>query len=133
MFRALRAPTRFAHEQAGGHVISGLRAKYDVLIVGTSSFGEGDPPEGFQDFLVALVRAAAEVRAGAPPPLKGMQHGVLGYGQSVYDTFQNTSRYVDKLLGELGSRRFVKRIELDEGEEDTAKAGEAADGEFFGT
>jgi len=39
----------------------------------------------------------------------------VGYGQSVYPTFQNVPRLTDKLLEQLGSRRCVRRVELDEG------------------
>lgn len=93
-----------------------LAAAYDVLIVATSSFGEGDPPENFVGFLLKLTRGA---QAGGTP-LVGMQHAVLGFGASVYPTFQNCPRLTDKLLGELGSRRLARRVELDEDDEMTA-------------
>jgi len=73
-----------------------IRARYDVVIVATSSFGEGDPPANFTDFLVRLVRAGHVSGPEAPnlnPPLRGMQHAVLGFGQSIYPTFQNCPRY----------------------------------------
>ena len=95
-----------------------LKDKYDVLIISTSSFGEGDPPDNFKSFLLELYRAQkAQLK-----PLEGMQHAVLGYGASVYDTFQNVPRLTDKLLGECGSRRFARRCELDEGVEDDTVA-----------
>ena len=107
-----------------------------VLIIASSSFGEGDPPYNYVDFLVQLLQTASTVKAaGCSPPLQGLQHAVVGFGQSVYPSFQNNPRFTDKLLGELGSRRFVRRVELDEGEEETIEAG-AADGdggEFFGS
>mmetsp|Transcript_7260 Transcript_7260/g.12287 ORF Transcript_7260/g.12287 Transcript_7260/m.12287 type:complete len:269 (+) Transcript_7260:17-823(+) len=109
-----------------------LRDEYDVLIVSTSSFGEGDPPANYVHFMLKLVRAASDVSQGGAPPLKGMQHAVLGYGQSVFQTFQNTPRWTDKLLEQLGSRRCVQRVELDEGpdEDPTAEDDEA---EYFGS
>jgi len=108
-----------------------IRARYDVVIVATSSFGEGDPPANFTDFLVRLVRAGHVSGPEAPnlnPPLRGMQHAVLGFGQSIYPTFQNCPRYVDKLLGHLGSRRFARRVEVDEGPTEDMPAGGEVEG-----
>jgi len=94
--------------------LTALAAKCEVLVVATSSFGEGDPPENFNLFLLSLYKAAA----AGEKPLAGLQHVVLGYGASCYETFQNTPRLADKLLGECGSRRLAKRGELDEGGEE---------------
>ena len=91
-----------------------LRNQCEMLIVATSSFGEGDPPANFAKFLLSLLRCA---QAG-DRPLQGMQHAVIGYGQSVYPSFQNCPRLTDKLLEECGSRRCVRRVELDEGQDD---------------
>lgn len=120
-------PPRQANALASLHQ---LKSECDVLIVATSSFGEGDPPANFVDFLTMLVRAAkAASHDDAPPPLEGMQHAVLGFGQSVYPTYQNCPRWTDKLLCQLGSRRLVKRVELDEGPDDDAVPDER---EFYG-
>ena len=91
--------------------LEALAKRCDVLVVATSSFGQGDPPANLAQFLEMLIVGAA---AGGTP-LAGLQHAVIGYGQSIYPTFQNVPRLVDKLLGELGSRRCVRRVELDEG------------------
>jgi sulfite reductase alpha subunit-like flavoprotein len=90
-----------------------LAEEYDVLLVATSSYGEGDPPWNYTPFLLELTKAA---NAGQKP-LEGLQHAVLGYGASVYATFQNTPRLTDKLLGECGSRRLAQRQEHDETED----------------
>lgn len=101
---------------------------FDVVVVATSSFGEGDPPANFVKFLLMLVRASnAELKPGRQPPLKGLQHCVIGYGQSVYATFQSCPRYVDQLLEKLGSRRMLQRVELDEGPDETIAAGMESD------
>ena len=65
---------------------AGLAQSCDVLIIATSSYGEGDPPANYNRFLLNLTKAA---KAGTKP-LKGLQHAVLGYGESVYETFQVT-------------------------------------------
>ena len=72
-----------AHETEG---LESLKESYDVMVVCTSSFGEGDPPDNYNEFLLKLVQAAAE----GNKPLAGMQHAVLGEGSSVYrETFQS--------------------------------------------
>jgi len=86
-------------------------SKYDVLLVATSSYGDGDPPQGLGEFFKFIKRAA---KAEDEKPLAGMQHAVLGFGSSVYDSFQNCPRLTDKYLGECGSRRMAQRAELDE-------------------
>lgn len=73
-----------------------------------------DPPANFNLLLLKLFRAAA----AGEKPLAGLQHVVLGYGCSVYPTFQNCPRMADKLMGECGSRRLEKRVELDDGGEE---------------
>jgi len=89
---------------------SSLRSKYDVLLLLTSSYGEGDPPENFGAFFLGLLAAAAS----GSTPLAGMQHSVFGQGSTVYqETFQNMPRLTDRFLGECGSRRFVMRQEVD--------------------
>ena len=90
-----------------------LAKNFDVIVVATSSFGEGDPPDTLKYFFIALQQAA---KAGERP-LAGMQHAVLGFGSSMYDTFMNCPRLCDKYLGDCGSRRMVQRAELDEVDE----------------
>lgn len=86
-----------------------LCKNYDVLLVVTSSHGDGDPPDNYVKFLRALISAS---EAGSKP-LAGLQHAVLGFGDTTYDTFQNCPRLTDKLLEDLGSRRLHKRFEID--------------------
>jgi len=87
-----------------------LKEKYDFLLVATSSFGEGDPPDNYAGSLAKLLKGTKS----AEYPLSGMQHAVLGLGSSCYDTFQNVPRLTDKMLGECGSRRIAQRCELDD-------------------
>lgn len=95
-----------------------LKDKCDVLLVATSSFGEGDPPGNYGKFLVNLLQGAS----AGDMPLEGVAHAVLGYGSSVYDTYQNCPRLSDKLLGECGSRRLARRAEIDEIEDSEDQA-----------
>jgi len=86
---------------------------YDMIVVGTSSYGDGDAPSGYGKFLYQLYEASKSPEK----PLEGMQHSVLGFGSTIYDTYQNVPRLTDKLLGDAGSRRCVKRLEIDEMED----------------
>lgn len=92
-------------------------SNYDAIVVGTSSYGDGDAPSGYGKFLYQLYEASK----GGESPFKGMQHAVLGFGSTLYETFQNCPRITDKLLGEAGSRRCLKREEIDEMGEDNEK------------
>lgn len=92
---------------------------YDYIFVATSSYAEGDPPTGFGRFLYRLQETTKEFDGNATnvKPLYGMQHAVLGVGNTQYDTFQNIPRHVDKYLGQCGSRRCKQRLEWDEMED----------------
>ena len=97
-------------DEAAKGGIATLKDRYDVILISTSSYGMGEAPGHYQDFLGALIRAG---QAGETP-FEGKQHAVLGYGDTIYaDTFQNCPRLSDKFMGELGSRRFVQRAEID--------------------
>ena len=68
-------------------------SNYDFILVSTSSYGDGDAPSGFGKFLYKLQAEAA----GEGNHLKGMQHAVLGFGSTSYETFQNCPRLADKV------------------------------------
>mmetsp|Transcript_22559 Transcript_22559/g.70719 ORF Transcript_22559/g.70719 Transcript_22559/m.70719 type:complete len:225 (+) Transcript_22559:215-889(+) len=101
--------------------LAALAETYDMLVVATSSNGEGDPPYNFHAFLKALYAAQDE----GGEPLKGVGHAVLGFGCSHFDTFQNCPRLTDKLLGELGSTRVAPRAEVDEIDQEGGDAAKA--------
>ena len=87
-----------------------IKDDYDMVVVSTSSFGEGDAPNGYGKFLYELQQGAKN----GTKPLAGVLHAVLGYGSSEFETFQNCPRLTDKYLGECGSRRCVPRTEIDQ-------------------
>jgi len=91
-------------------------ANYDYVLVATSSYAEGDPPTGFGRFLYRLQETSKEFDGNANnvKPLYGLQHAVLGVGNTQYDTFQNIPRHVDMYLSKCGSRRCKQRLEWDE-------------------
>eukprot|EP00554_Chaetoceros_debilis_P010331 CAMPEP_0194111378 /NCGR_PEP_ID=MMETSP0150-20130528/10394_1 /TAXON_ID=122233 /ORGANISM="Chaetoceros debilis, Strain MM31A-1" /LENGTH=243 /DNA_ID=CAMNT_0038800791 /DNA_START=95 /DNA_END=826 /DNA_ORIENTATION=+ len=92
---------------------------YDVLVVMTSSYGDGDAPSGFGKFLYKIYASAEESQKSRSSlrPLDGLEHSVLGFGSTAYYTFMNVPRLCDRLLGESGSRRFLMREEVDEMED----------------
>merc|ERR1712157_487504 len=82
----------------------------------TSSYGDGEAPSGFGKFLYHIYTAAADAKKNTDAAvLSGMEHSVLGFGSTVYYTFQNVPRLCDRLLGESGSRRFLMRNEIGAG------------------
>ena len=87
--------------------------KYDLLVVFTSSYGDGDAPSGYGKFLYKIYEAAKKGKN----PMSGLEHSVLGFGSTAYYTFQNVPRLTDRLLEQSGSRRFLKRVEIDEMED----------------
>ncbi len=89
--------------------LEALAAKYDAFVIVCSSYGDGDPPSNFENFLRLLYTSDEGV-------LAGKQHCVLGYGSTDYETFQNCPRLTDKLMGALGSKRMLARVEVDENE-----------------
>ena len=91
-----------------------LASDYDVAVIGTSSFGDGEAPSTFDYMLRKLYEKKGE---GC---LKGLQHAVLGFGSTAYETFQNCPRLTDRLFEECGSRRFLERVEIDELDDDEA-------------
>ena len=105
--------------------LEALAAEYDVLVVCTSSYGDGDSPENFIDF-IRLLYATQDTDPSARP-LKGLQHAGVGFGSTEHTTFQNNPRLGDKLLGELGSRRIMQRLEVDDV---SFEAGQKALGQF---
>mmetsp|Transcript_2693 Transcript_2693/g.3067 ORF Transcript_2693/g.3067 Transcript_2693/m.3067 type:complete len:237 (+) Transcript_2693:211-921(+) len=81
-----------------------LAQDYDILVIFTSSYAKGDPPEGFGRLLWELYQVRS---TGNSTRLAGMQHALLGFGDKVYkSTFQNNPRLTDKMMEENGSRRF---------------------------
>lgn len=87
-----------------------IAQNYDVLLVCTSSYGDGDPPSNMRELTKVLAHEAS-MKSDA---LKGVHHAVLGFGSTTYTTFQNVPRLTDKYLGECGSRRLAMRAEIDE-------------------
>lgn len=81
-------------------------AKAEHLLVITSTWGEGDPPERAASFYQALM-------ADDAPRFDGVPFSVLALGDSSYVNFCETGRQIDARLEALGGRRTAPRVDCD--------------------
>lgn len=81
-------------------------AKKQLLVFVASTHGEGEPPDDAIDFLEQLNGKRA-------PKLDGVQHAVLGLGDSSYEFFCQTGKDIERLLIKLGSSTLVERVDCD--------------------
>ncbi|XP_050304291.1 nitric oxide synthase, salivary gland isoform X2 [Anthonomus grandis grandis] len=85
-----------------------------LLLVVTSTFGNGDPPENGEEFannLYTLKISENGIINGDPERLR---FAVFALGSSAYPNFCAFGKYVDNLLGELGGERLIKLASGDE-------------------
>lgn len=85
------------------------------LIIVTSTWGEGDPPDNAVDFWQKLSSADH-------PRLEALSFAVCGLGDSNYLDFCGMGKKFDARLEELGAQRLVDRADCDVDFEETAGA-----------
>lgn len=76
------------------------------LVIVTSTYGEGEPPEnaiGLHNFLFSK----------KAPKLPGLKYAVLGLGDTSYEFFCKTAQDFDQRLTELGGTSVLPRVDLD--------------------
>ncbi|PRC41800.1 molybdopterin oxidoreductase, partial [Mycobacterium sp. ITM-2017-0098] len=77
----------------------------EVVIV-TSTFGDGGPPDNGADFWERLESPEA-------PSLDGLRYTVLGIGDRSYDNFCGHAKSLDTRLADLGASRMLDRAEYE--------------------
>jgi NADPH-dependent sulfite reductase flavoprotein alpha-component len=82
-----------------------LTDRRDVVLV-TSTFGDGGPPDNGTDFWDRL-------QAPDAPTLAGVRYAVLGIGDRSYDNFCGHAKSLDRRLTDLGASRLVDSAECE--------------------
>ncbi len=84
----------------------GQVAQSQNLLLISSTWGEGDPPQRAADFYAGLMAPDA-------PRFEGVRFAVLALGDRAYAKFCETGRRFDARLAELGATRVTPAIECD--------------------
>lgn len=80
--------------------------KTERLLLVTSTWGEGDPPDNATALWAALKDASA-------PKLESLSYSVLALGDKNYSEFCGAGKKFDERLAELGAKRILPRAECD--------------------
>ncbi|XRA98206.1 NADPH-ferrihemoprotein reductase [Pycnococcus provasolii] len=85
-------------------------ATHPVLVLVTSSTGDGDPP----DNAAKLYTKVRKKRPASEKPFAGIKYTSLGLGDSNYTRFMHVPRQFNKKFADLGAESFHKSVEADE-------------------
>ncbi len=89
-----------------GDIDAAALTKFTNVIVYTSTWGEGDPPQRAVDFHKSLM-------ADTAPRLDKLNFAVLALGDTAYAQFCAAGIALDARLEALGAKRMADRIDLD--------------------
>ena len=77
----------------------------EVWLICVSTHGAGDYPDNFKSFVEQLQQVNATI--------DDVRYGIIGIGDSSYDTFCEAAKNIDFLLEEMGAIRIGDRLEID--------------------
>ena len=89
----------------GGYDISRLSSEKNILVI-TSTYGDGEPPDSALDFHKTLLGDAA-------PRMDGVSFSVLALGDSGYPDFCKCGIEFDNRFEALGGKRLFRRVDCD--------------------
>ena len=88
--------------------VARLAAEKNLLVI-TSTYGDGEPPDNAK----ALHQALASAEAGATPSFANVRFSVCSLGDTNYSQFCKCGADFDRFLEKLGARRTAERVDCD--------------------
>lgn len=81
-------------------------AKEQIVLILTSTYGDGEPPDNAMDLHAWLLSAEA-------PKLEGVRYAILALGDTDYPDFCQCGIEFDNRLTELGAKKILDRVDCD--------------------
>ena len=76
-----------------------------IWLICIATHGAGDYPDNFKSFVEQLQQVNASI--------DDVKYGIIGIGDSNYDTFCEAAKNIDFMLEEMGAHRIGDRFEVD--------------------
>lgn len=83
---------------------------YGIWLLISSTHGAGELPDNLKPLIEQI--------QSKKPNLNQVQYGVIGLGNSSYDTFCEAIKLIDRTLHEAGAQKIGDRLEIDVSEYD---------------